>query len=207
MKGKNTAVFGIYKSRDEVESAITALETAGFRTTDIAYLLPQNEGTKDLASVKRTKAPEGACLGLILGAILGGVLGWLAGDHTMGVPTSAELLSAGPVVSALAGAGALGLLGALIGALVGSARPEYETVRFQGLIRDGKILLSVHADDAAWVQKAEETLQRTGAISISSTGEAKSNVPGTDTDRPHLRPGARPLETGTITGRTGGGLR
>ncbi len=57
MAGKNVSVFAIFRSREAVEEAVTALERAGFRNTDISVLLPENEGTKDLAHEKHTKAP------------------------------------------------------------------------------------------------------------------------------------------------------
>ena len=79
MAGKNTAVFGIYLNRTAVDSAVDALKAAGFRNTDISVLFPENEGTKDFAHEKDTKAPEGATVGAGTGAVLGGGLGWLVG--------------------------------------------------------------------------------------------------------------------------------
>jgi hypothetical protein len=58
MAGKNTAVFGIYRSRAAAEEAVDALKAAGYRNTDISVLLPENEGTKDFAHEKGTKAPK-----------------------------------------------------------------------------------------------------------------------------------------------------
>src|SRR5437879_4300899 len=77
MAGKNTAVFGIYRSRAGAEEAVDALRAAGFRNTDVSVLLPENQGTKDFAHEKGTKAPEGAATGATTGVVAGGVLGWL----------------------------------------------------------------------------------------------------------------------------------
>src|SRR3979411_2756473 len=126
MSGKNTAVFGIYSDRTHAEEAVDALRLAGFRNSDVSALLPDNVGSKDLAHEKNTKAPEGAATGSISGGVLGGALGWLAGIGVLAIPGLGPFIAAGPIMSALAGAGAGGTIGGLVGALVGMGIPEYE---------------------------------------------------------------------------------
>ncbi|GAC1439429.1 MAG: hypothetical protein NVS1B11_19690 [Terriglobales bacterium] len=174
MAGKNTAIFGIYPSRTNVESAVDALKTAGFRNADISVLFPENTGTKDFAHEKNTKAPEGASKGAGTGALLGGGLGWLAGIGALAIPGLGPFIAAGPIMAALAGAGVGGAVGGLTGALIGMGIPEYEAKRYEGRVKDGGILLSVHSDDSAWTSKAKEILERTGAQDISSVGEASA---------------------------------
>ncbi|MGD1072246.1 MAG: DUF3341 domain-containing protein [Bryobacteraceae bacterium] len=180
MSGKNTAVFGIYPTRAAAEECVDALRHAGFRNTDISALFPDNAGTKDFACEKNTKAPEGATTGATSGAVLGGVLGWLAGIGLLAVPGIGPFLAAGPIVAALAGAGAVGMAGGIVGALVGFGIPEYEAKRFEGRVKHGGILLSVHCDDNHWVKRAEEVLKRTGAEDISSTREASADFAVSD---------------------------
>src|SRR5690348_6517974 len=184
MAGKNTAVFGIYPTRVSVESAVDALKAAGFRSTDISVLFPENQGTKDFAHEKNTKAPEGVTTGAVAGGITGGVLGWLTGIGLLAIPGLGPMIAAGPIVAALAGAGALGTLGGLIGALVGMGVPEYEAKRYEGRIREGGILLSVHCDNGDWVKRAKQMLEQTGAEDISSTGEAGADFAKTDKPLP-----------------------
>ena len=105
MAGKNTAVFGIYRDRTSVENAVDTLRQEGFRNTDISVLFPHNEGTKDFAARKATKAPEGTAAGATTGAIVGGGLGWLAGIGALAIPGLGPLIAAGPIVAALAGVG------------------------------------------------------------------------------------------------------
>src|SRR5213083_1738793 len=174
MAGKNTAVFGIYPNHTSVESAVDALKTAEFRNSDISALFPENEGTKDFAHEKNTKAPEGATAGATSGALIGGGLGWLVGIGAIAIPGLGPFIAAGPIVAALAGAGAGGAVGGLTGALIGMGIPEYEAKRYEGRVKDGGILLSVHSDDSQWTKKAKEILERTGAQDVSSTGEAAS---------------------------------
>jgi hypothetical protein len=70
MAGKNTAAFAIYRDRAEVDSAVDALRVEGFRNTDILVLFPANDGTKDFAHEKNTKAPEGTAAGTTSGAVM-----------------------------------------------------------------------------------------------------------------------------------------
>jgi hypothetical protein len=185
MSGKNTAVFGIYHTREAAEEAVDVLRRAHFRNTDISALFPDNAGTKDFAHEKNTKAPEGATTGAASGAVAGGVLGWLAGIGLLAIPGIGPFIAAGPIVTALAGAGALGAVGGIVGALVGMGIPEYEAKRFEGRVKNGGILLSVHCDDHDWVKRAEEILRQTGAEDISSTGEAHADF--AVSDKPMLR--------------------
>src|SRR5690348_3921227 len=180
MAGKNTAAFGIYKGRGALEDAVNALRQGGFRSTDISVLFPENQGTKDFAHEKNTKAPEGVTTGAVAGGITGGVLGWLTGIGALAIPGLGPMIAAGPIVAALAGAGALGTLGGFIGALVGMGVPEYEAKRYEGRIREGGILLSVHCDNSDWIGRAKDLLKETGAEDISSTGEASADFGKTD---------------------------
>jgi hypothetical protein len=183
MAWKNTAVFGIYNTRTQVENAVDQLKLAGFRNTDISVLFPQNEGTKEFAHEKNTKAPEGATTGATSGAVIGGALGWLAGIGLLAIPGVGPLIAAGPIVAALAGAGAGGALGGLVGALVGLGIPEYEAKRYEGLIKEGGILLSVHCDDSEWVSRAKDLLEKSGADNIASAGEAAADYAKNDKPR------------------------
>jgi len=180
MAGKNTAAFGIYKDRPHVEQAINTLMTAGFRKEDISVLFPENKGTKDFAHEKQTKAPEGATTGASAGGAIGGTLGLLAGLGTLAIPGLGPFIAAGPIMGALAGLGAGGAVGGLIGALVGMGIPEYEAKRYEGRIREGGILLSVHCDNSDWVGRAKDILKQTGAEDVSSAGEASADYAKTD---------------------------
>jgi hypothetical protein len=172
MAGKNIAVFGIYPQQTSVESGVNALKAAGFSNDDISVLFPNKEGTKDFAHEKSTKAPEGASAGAGTGVLLGGGLGWLVGIGALAIPGLGPFIAAGPIMAALAGAGVGGAVGGLTGALIGMGIPEYEAKRYEGRVKDGGILLSVHSETSDEIKRAKEILERTGAQDISSTGEA-----------------------------------
>ena len=185
MSAKNRAVFGIYISQLDAENAVHGLKLAGFRSTDISILFPDNNGTKDLALERNTKAPEGTAAGAGSGAVVGGILGWLAGVGLLAIPGIGLFVAAGPIMAVLGGIGVGGVLGGVAGALVGLGTPEYEAKRYEGRIRKGGILLSVHCDDREWVKTAREILDQTGAEDVSATTEAKADF--ATSDRPRSR--------------------
>ena len=173
MSGKNIAVFGIYKTRLEVERAVDSLKLEGFATSDISVLLPDMNSNQDFAHTKGTKAPEGAAAGAGTGAVLGGTLGLLAGIGALAIPGIGPFIAAGPIMGALAGVGVGGAIGGMSGALIGMGMPEYEAKRYEGFVKNGGILLSVHTDDSLQVAKARKCLERTGADDIASSSEVK----------------------------------
>jgi hypothetical protein len=182
---KNKAVFGIYSSGLQVEEAANTLRLEGFRGTDISVLFPDNTGSKDLAHQKSTKAPEGAAAGMSAGAILGGSLGWLAGIGALAIPMVGPLVDVGPILSALAGAGAIGTVAGCCGAMIGLTMPEYEAKRYDGRLKKGGILLSVHCDDSDWAKRAKRILADTGAVDVAEATEARGDF--AKSDRPMRR--------------------
>lgn len=171
MTGKNTAVMALFPNSFEVEHAVDQLIGAGFRNSDVSVLLADTKGTKDFAHKKDTKAPEGTTLGVTAGATVGGALGWLASIGALAIPGIGPMIAAGPIVGLLAGAGAGGAVGGLTGALIGMGIPEYEAKRFEGSIKEGKALVSVHCDSQEWVRKAKEELKTAGGKDIASRNE------------------------------------
>ena len=175
MADKDIAAFGLYQSYQRLESAVEAFRAAGFRNSDISVLMPKAEGSRDFAHEAHTKAPEAAVAGAGAGVVAGGVLGWLIGLGTIAVPGLGALVAAGPIIAALAGVGAAGTAGGLIGAMVGIGIPEYEAKRYEGRIRKGHLLLSVHCDDRDWARRAEEILEATGGRDVVKTTESTAD--------------------------------
>jgi hypothetical protein len=177
---KKTAVFAIFRDRSHADAGVQKLLQAGFRDEDISVLLADNVGNKDFAHEKHTKAPEGATTGASAGAVIGGTLGLLAGIGALSIPGLGPFIAAGPIMGALAGVGSGGVAGGLVGAVIGMGIPEFEAKRYEGLIKQGRTLLSVHCDNSEWVSRAKETLKAAGAQDISATGEASADFAASD---------------------------
>jgi hypothetical protein len=172
------AVFGLVDSETQAERIVDNLKAAGFSNNDISVLFPDKAGTRDFAHEKATKAPEGAAAGAGTGTVVGGVLGWLVGIGSLAIPGVGPFIAAGPIMAALAGAGVGAAVGGLSGALIGMGIPEYEAKQYEGKIKQGNILISVHSEDSDEVKRAKEIFERAGAHDISSTGE--ESVPKKD---------------------------
>lgn len=172
---KKIAVFGLFDDRAALERCIDVLIADGFRGSDISALLPDMQGTRELATEKHTKAPEGAAVGAAAGGVIGGTLGLLVGIGALAIPGLGPFIAAGPIMATLAGAGAGGAVGTLTGALAGMGIPEYEAQRYESILNKGKLLLAVHADDGDWAKKARDVMDRAGATGIDQKSEKKAS--------------------------------
>jgi hypothetical protein len=175
MSSKHMAVFGIYATPATAEAAVDHLLSKGFTNGDISVLLPDDESTKAFAHEKHTKAPEGTATGVTTGGVVGGTLGLLAGIGALAIPGVGPLIAAGPIMATLAGVGVGGAVGGLVGALVGMGIPEFEAKRYEGAVKDGGTLLSVHCSTSEEIDAAKQSLNETGARDISSASEAASS--------------------------------
>jgi len=185
-KDIHQAVFGIFKTKESAERAVDVLKASGFRSNDVSVLFSSGQMSENFAHKKATKVPEGTATGVTSGVIIGSSLGWLAGIGSLAIPGVGPFVAAGPIMAALAGAGVGGTVGGIVGALIGIGIPEYEAKRFEGFIKDGGILLSVHVDDADLKKSAKEILDHCGAEDIDSESEVRN------TTKPETRVGQRP---------------
>jgi hypothetical protein len=181
MANKNVSVYGIYKTALIAEAAVDHLISIGFPNSAISVLLPDDETTKAFAHEKNTKAPEGTTTGAATGGVIGGTFGLLAGIGALAIPGVGPLIAAGPIMAALAGLGVGGAVGGVVGALVGLGIPEYEAKRYEGAVKDGGTLLSVHCNTSEQIDLAKAALKQTGAQDIASASEAGSD------DKPDTR--------------------
>ncbi len=170
------SVYCIANSDEQAVRIANRLRKSGFSAGDISILAPDRTGSRDLGHASATKAPEGAVAGAGTGAFLGGGLGWLAGIGALAIPGLGPLIAAGPILAALSGAALGGTLGGLTGALVGAGIPEYEAQQYEGRLREGNILVSIHADDSEEASRIRQILSQEGAENISTGSEAA--VPG-----------------------------
>jgi hypothetical protein len=158
---------------DQTERIIVGLKDAGFSRDDVSVLFSDKIGTKDFAYQKKTKVFEGATKGAGIGWLLGGYLGFMIGMGDLSISGMGPFIAAGPIIAALSGSALGTMLGGIMGSSIGLSLPEYEVRRFEGKIKSGNILISVHAYDVKAVQAANEVLKKAGAGDIASIQEAK----------------------------------
>jgi hypothetical protein len=171
------AVFCIVRNESQAREIVLALKDGGFSGPDVSVLFPDRGGSRDFAHEQHTKAPEGATTGAVTGGALGGVVGFLAGIGTLAIPGVGPLIAAGPIMAALSGAAAGATVGGVTGALVGYGIPEYEAKRYEGKVREGNILISVHTEDGGERARARDIFERYGAEDIGTAGEPTEHHP------------------------------
>ena len=173
------AVICLVKSNGEAERIVGSLREKGFADGDISVLFPDKEGTRDFAHQQNTKAPEGASVGAGTGGLVGGALGWLVGAGALAIPGLGPFIAAGPILAALGGAGIGATVGGVTGALVGMGIPEYEAKQYEGKLREGNILISVHVDSSEEAARAKTTFDAHHAEGITTKAEASVPKPAT----------------------------
>jgi hypothetical protein len=177
------SVFCIATSREQADRIVDQLKTANFSNNDISVLFPDKGTTRDFAHEKNTKAPEGAVAGAGTGGVIGGALGWIAGIGALAIPGAGPFIAAGPIVAALSGAAVGATVGGIAGGLIGLGIPEIEAKRYEGKIKAGNLLISVHTDNSKEISRAKDIFTKAGAQDICITGEASVPKASKATDR------------------------
>ncbi len=168
------SVFCISTSREQADRIVGQLKDAAFSNNDISVLFPDKGTTKDFAHEKNTKAPEGAVAGAGTGGVLGGALGWIVGIGALAIPGVGPFIAAGPILAALSGAAIGAAAGGIAGGLIGLGIPELEAKRYEGKVKAGNILLSVHTENSEEITRAKDIFKQAGAQDICTTGEAST---------------------------------
>src|ERR1700733_11550787 len=166
------SVFCIATNRTQAEFIVDRLRAVNFSNNDISVLFPDKGTTRDFAHETNTKAPEGAVTGAGTGGVIGGALGWIAGIGALAIPGVGPFIAAGPIMAALSGAAVGAAVGGIAGGLIGLGIPELEAKRYEGKVKAGNLLISVHTEDADEISQAEKIFKDCGAQDICATGES-----------------------------------
>lgn len=166
----STTVF-CTATASQTETIVRSLKAAGFSGNDISVLLADKQGTRDLAIEHNTKTPEGTVAGAGGGAVLGGALGWLAGIGALAIPGIGPFIAAGPILAALGGAAIGGTVGGLTGALVGMGMSEFEAKQYEGKVKSGSALISIHSDNSHDTKRASAICEQGGATDVTTSSE------------------------------------
>jgi len=175
------SVFCIANTRTQAEHIVDRLKAENFSHNDISVLFPDKDTSRDFAHEKSTKAPEGAVTGAGTGGVVGGAMGWIVGIGALAIPGVGPFIAAGPIIAALSGAAVGAAVGGITGGLIGLGIPEIEAKRYEGRIREGNLLISVHTENSDEISRAKKIFEEASAEDICVTGEA--SVPGVETTR------------------------
>ena len=180
----NTAVFCIATSRNQADTIVDRLKAATFCNNDISALFADKGTSHDFAHEKNTKAPEGVATGAGTGGVVGGALGWIAGIGALAIPGVGPFIAAGPIMAALSGAAIGATVGGIAGGLIGLGMPELEAKSYEGRVKEGNILISVHTENSTEISSAKDIFTKAGAQDICSTGETSRPKESKASDSP-----------------------
>lgn len=175
----------IATSLNQADQIVERLRMANFSNNDISALFADKDTNPDYAQARNTKAPEGAVTGTVTAGIFGGGLGWIAGIGALAIPGVGPFIAAGPIMTALSD----GAVGGITRGLIGLGIPEFEARRYEGKIKYGNILISVHTEDIGDIARAKDLFQQAWAQDICTAGEASPPKHNQSTER-----GPRPFE-------------
>jgi uncharacterized membrane protein len=162
----NTVVC-MTQDREQAEKIVAALREANFSNTGISVVLADVAPSQALQPIEDNKSTEGAAIGAGTGGVIGGVLGWLAGIGALALPGIGPFLAAGPIVAAISGVAVGGTVGGLAGGLTGLGFSDDEVNRYLGRIQEGHVLVAVHSDDPAELERGREVFVRYGGEIIA----------------------------------------
>jgi hypothetical protein len=168
------SVFCITTTRDQADRIVDQLKNASFSNNDISVLFPDKSTSRDFAHEKNTKAPEGAATGAGTGGVIGGALGWIVGIGALAIPGVGPFIAAGPIMAALSGAAIGAAAGGIAGGLIGLGIPELEAKRYEGKVKAGNLLISVHTESSEEINRAKDIFKQAGAQDICVTGDASA---------------------------------
>lgn len=161
----NRVVIGVFDDYADAAMALEDLKVAGFSSEKISLIGPDADEMRPVTS-QVVKGAQNSALGHF--TVGGAIAGFLVGLATVAIPGTGALVVAGPLMAAFSGAAVGSYLGIVAGALVHFDIPEYEAQVYEAELTAGKVLIAVHADEQDERFRAEQVMDRNGAIEVDT---------------------------------------
>ena len=165
--GTRHTIVGVFDGPNHAEQALNGLKNAGFTPEQVSVVAQDKQEVQQMAE-NTDMAGEGAAGGAVTGGLLGGLAGFLVGISALVIPGIGPIVGTGILLSTLAGAGIGAAAGGLIGALMGHGVPEEDAREYEGHVRQGSILLTVHALSADEERRAREIFDSVSGGTVRS---------------------------------------
>lgn len=163
----STTITGLFATPRDASAAIHTLEAKGVLPSRMSLIAGKSTKKDAFAIDSHSKLPEGVAIGAGAGGAIGALV---AGFTAVGAIATggAGLIAAGPIVSALAGAGAGAAGGGAIGGGIGSGFPEHEVKHVQDALEHGSVMVGVECDDGDQKDVVKDTFKRFDAEKVST---------------------------------------
>lgn len=180
------SIFCLASSRWQADDIVTRLKAAGFADKDISVLFADKKDSSEFAKERHTSTPdttkgaEGTATGVGAGGVVGGTLGLLAGIGSLVIPGVGPFLAVGPIMATIGGAAVGATVGGIAGGLIGLGIPEINARHYETKVKDGYILISVHADKWEDIHRARRVFNEASASDIATSGEVEAEEKNKD---------------------------
>ncbi len=166
-KAEQWTVLGTFAQETGATGALNALREAGFRPEQVSVISRDTATAAQLAADADMVADE-AGRGAMAGTLLGGLAGWLIGLSAFAIPGVGPIVGAGIIGATLAGAGLGAAAGGFVGALGTYGIPDVEARGYEEALKQGHVLLSVHANGNSEAARARAIFTTNGSQSVRS---------------------------------------
>lgn len=152
-------VAGVFSDSSHAERALNGLRDGGFTPEQVSVIAKDSEDTRRVVENTEMGTAEAAGSGAVAGTVIGGLAGWLLGISALAIPGIGPIVGAGIIGTTLAGAGIGAAAGGLIGALTAEGIPEEDAREYEGHVKSGSILLTVHATSDEQATQARQIFE------------------------------------------------
>jgi hypothetical protein len=179
-------VIGSFDNAADADRATRELRGLGFADADINLVVSnvsQGDAETELPVVGDGTGP--VARGAVAGGVLGGAAGLAASLAGLAIPGIGPILTAGPIIATLAGAGAGAVAGGVIGRLTDLGVEKKEATLYAEAARRGGTLVTLRTDETR-ADEASAVLRKAGAIDIARRAEdwgATGSIGGMSGDR------------------------
>jgi uncharacterized membrane protein len=163
-------VAGMFSDSSHAERALNGLRDGGFTPEQVSIIAKESEDTRRIIENTEMGTAEAAGSGAVAGTVIGGIAGWLLGISALAIPGIGPIVGAGIIGTTLAGAGIGAATGGLIGALTAEGIDENDAREYEGHVREGGILLTVHATSDEQASQARQIFERVEGNAVRSYG-------------------------------------
>jgi hypothetical protein len=161
-------VVGLFDNFTTAQGVLQGLIEAGYPREDISIVAADREGkyASEMYDGDEAAATVGStAAGAVSGGLLGGIAGLVIGISALTIPGVGPIIAAGPIASALVGAGIGAVAGGVIGALVDWGVPEEHAEYYAEGVRRGGTLVAVKAHESQ-VNDISDIMRRYGPVDI-----------------------------------------
>ncbi len=159
-------ITALFIDRESAEHAFNSVTNRGYHKDEVNLVMSDATRQKHFQENPITynemgsKVADGAGIGSAIGGTIGSIAAVVATVGTTLAVPGLGIIFYGPAVAALAGLGAGGLTGGVVGALIGLGIPEERVRHYQSGIDEGGILMGVKPksdEDAANIEQDWKT--------------------------------------------------